>query len=433
MEISSTRSDSEAGKWTRVRGKRARSTILSVMLLATLFASITCIESVRASEEYYDDWFIASGTVTKEDAIIHVAGDLIINSSARLIFIGNVTLIMHSNVSGESRIQVNQSGEFHILNTSVVKSQQAYPLVGYKFLVYGTLNVQNESTVKWMWGNGASPEGGIQVFSGSTTTIESSTITEGETHYLYMTGNAAPVIRNSNITYAGRNSSAGGNGVFAISTSDPTIENNNISNNYNVGVSVTSTSAVEIAHNQIWGNAHGIEGTYNTQLSIHNNTIYENSGHGIRLQDSSSSSEIRDNLIYSTITGIQGNYEAGIYLVHSAPTVEYNTIQHFTSWSHYAAGLSCVGSSPTVKHNLFQHNARGLAVYKNGTQRSSPVAEYNNFTNNFAGVIYDTDSTTITSMVRYNNFTVLSGDVGIKVIGTYLNSPYIMYNDLVGQ
>ncbi|TET89789.1 MAG: right-handed parallel beta-helix repeat-containing protein [Methanomassiliicoccales archaeon] len=407
--------------------KRIVSTIIAVAVL--LASTMAFLQNVQADESY-GGWFIDS-RVVKEDVTIHLYGDLVIGSGGELIFKKNVTLIVYCTERGEYKIQVNASGGFNILNKSVVKSNSE--IYKYKFLVYGTLNVKNESTVKWTWGNGAGPEGGIQMLSGSSAMIENSTITEGGTHNVYVSGNAAPVIKNSNITYAGRNASAGGSGIFAIDTSDPTIEYNNISNNYNYGVSVTSTSSVEIAHNQIWGNHHGIEGTYNTQLNIHNNTIYENTGHGISLQDSSSSTKIRDNLIYSTTTGNQANYEAGIYLVHSSPTVEYNTVKDFTSWSHYAAGLSCVGSSPTVKHNLFQHNARGLAVYKNGTMKSSPVVEYNNFTNDYAGIIYATDSTTTSSLVRYNNFTVLSGNVGIKLIAIYANSPYIMYNDFIGQ
>ncbi|MFQ5883960.1 MAG: right-handed parallel beta-helix repeat-containing protein, partial [Thermoplasmata archaeon] len=372
-------------KAKNISRKKGKSSAFTLILAASLLASATMLfQTARAEDEWHNDWFI-DGTEYREDITIHVDGDLIIGSGGRLVFKKNVELIVYSDWAGEHKIQVNASGQFQILNNSMVKSSSPFVREGYKFFVNGTLNVQNASTVKWMWGNHLGPEGGIQIFSGSDVTIENSTITEGDTHDLYVTGDATPVIKNSNITYAGQYSL--GYGILAVDTSTPVIEYNNISNNDQYGIGVISTSSIEIAHNEIWNNTHGIEGNPNTLLHIHNNTIYENSGHGIRLDHSSSGSKVRDNVIYSSnIPSNQQTYEAGIYLVHSSPTVEYNTIKHYTSWSYFAGGITSIGSSPTVAHNLFLHNARGLAVHKNATVKSSPIVEYNNFTNNFAGI-----------------------------------------------
>jgi parallel beta-helix repeat protein len=427
----SLRSSERGKKDMRTPGKRMKCTVLSMMLLAVLLTSMTHIfPNASATEESYGDWFIGSGTVKKSNVLIHLYGDLIINTTARLIFEENVTLRVYSNYSGEHYIQVNGSGEFHVLNKSTIESNVQGQ--GYKFLVYGTLNVQNESTVKWMWGDSTGSDGGIQMYSGSDSTIENSTITQGETHNLYLTGNATAIVKNSNITYAGR--SADGYGILAIDTSAPLIENNNISNNNPYGVGVTSTSSIEISYNNIWGNANGIEAYQNTLLNIHNNTVYENSGYGIRMDGSASGTKVRDNTIYSTNTPSgQGNYVAGIYVAHATPQIEHNSIKHYTSWADGAGGVVCFGASPTISDNLFQHNARGLFVLRNGTMKSSPIVKYNSFTNNFAGIIYATDSTTTSSQVKYNNFTVLSNDVGIKLINLYAASPFIMYNNLVGQ
>ena len=435
MDVLTSKSEQVTQGRVGVSEKEKQRFRIALTLVAMLLVSCMLISpNVKAVDEYYPGgWLIKDGTVTKSDVNLHVSGDLIIDSTGSLVFEKNVTLIIYSSTPGEYKIQVNASGEFHVLNKSIVKSD--LEVNGYKFLVYGTLDVQNESTVKWMWGNGAGPEGGIQILSGGDATIEDSTITEGETHNVYVTGNAAPVIRNSNITHAGRNATAGGYGIFAIDTSAPVIENNNISNNDQYGVGITSTSSIEISHNEIWNNSNaGIEGNPNTLLNIHNNTIYQNSGDGIRLDGSHAGTKVRDNLIYSTNNPPeQDDYMRGLHVLHAIPTVEYNTFKDFTNWGSRAGGIVCIGASPLVRHNLFQHNARGMTMHQNATMKSSPIIEHNEFLNNYLGITYYDYSTTTSSEVRYNNFTVLSGALGMVLVNTFQNSPKIHHNSMVGE
>ncbi len=166
-----------------------------------------------------------------------LGGDLIINSTGRLIFEDNVTLRIDRIDPLESplKIKLNHGGSFDILDRSIIVAKQES--LSYKFFTNSWLNVTDNSSVRWMWGDisDLSKPGGIQALEGSKVNIAGSKIMEGTTHNIYVK-DSSPTIMNSNVTKADL-----GHGIFVEGMSSPIIENCLIEDNVGEGIYLDSS------------------------------------------------------------------------------------------------------------------------------------------------------------------------------------------------
>ena len=214
------------------------------------------------------------------------------------------------------------------------------------------------------------------------------------------------------------------NGIYIASSDLNSIYNNTIYSNDDNGVALISSDENTLTDNHIYGNDNGIYlllsgGSGNTILS---NEIYENTNHGIYLENSktatSGNNEVNENEIYSN----GGN---GIYLLSS----NINSIQGNTVYLNTLNGVYLnLSSSNTLWSNQIYENAKnGLFLYFSGSndikinyiafngengicivsssQGDSLPLEYNYIWNNtYSGILlFSANSNYITHNIIWNN------------------------------
>jgi parallel beta-helix repeat protein len=138
-----------------------------------------------------------------EIVLRNLGSDLVINPGGKLIFEGNVDLVIERRDSTDpvQNIIVNPGGAFDIGKGSTITG--LWQWYDYKFISNSYLNM-TECTAQWMWGDDTNLDnpGGIQYLAGSKGTVIDSEIQWGTTHNLYVK-DTSPSITDSNITWAG--------------------------------------------------------------------------------------------------------------------------------------------------------------------------------------------------------------------------------------
>jgi len=161
----------------------------------------------------------------------------------------------------------------------------------------------------------------------------------------------------------------GKTGIYCYS-SNPTIINNSIINNFYLGILCEEYSSPIISDNTISNNSYfGILCEDYSSPNISNNTITNNDG-GIYLIDGYSST-ICNNNISNNHNGIICLYYNGIRSLDSFHTINNNTI-----CNNYH-GIFCYDNSPYILNNIICENHIGIELY---TEPSS--LEYNLFWEN---------------------------------------------------
>lgn len=166
--------------------------------------------------------------------------------------------------------------------------------------------------------------------------------------------NTGVMSSNTSLTLSNNTFESNNYGINSYGSSS-LIENNVFSNN-DFGISCNDSSAV-IKMNYFYNNTNdgiNISGT-SSGLSVLNNVVYSNGGHGIEVEYSSSPDIINNTL--------HGNGKNGLYIKN--------------------------GSSPVVKNNIITGNAGyGIATFA----LSFPSVSYNDVWNNSDGDYYDHDT-----------------------------------------
>lgn len=225
---------------------------------------------------------------------------------------------------------------------------------GASFTIYGTLNAIGTSSQPITFDQGSTGWSGIQFQPGSSGTLNYCNIHHAVCG-VYI-GTSAPTIHNCQIT----NNSRGIWFAYAGSVSND-ISNNTISNNSSHGIYIDHTTPTSIHNNTISSNGgHGIYCNSGNPV-VSSNTISNNGGDGISLNNSNGT--IGNN----TISYSGGS---GIYCYnHSAPIIQYNIIKYNSNGS--SAGVKCeyyspaiLGSHPYFGHNVLHDNSYSLsAIY----------------------------------------------------------------------
>ncbi|MBM4249317.1 MAG: hypothetical protein FJ149_07785, partial [Euryarchaeota archaeon] len=346
------------------------------------------------------DWTINNPTVVGDEWYVVVTGNIQVRST---LTIYNSGILVDETSNGQYTVNVAAGGTLRLYDSWL----GSYDSYHYKFTVYGSLHV-NSSDVSDMWGDTASWVGGIQLYSGSSATIEWSYIYRGMTGGIYI-DTCSPTIRNNYIYY---------NGIDGGSTT------------YCYGIYARSdgTTSAGITYNEIFGNYYVSAGT--------------NYGTGIRSEYQARNDVISYNYIYdngfSTTTTPAG---CQIYLNYSGPSLSNNYLAN-GRYQLYAV----FSSPPSITGGYMYTNVRGTTCYHVYAVNSSITLDgiyfsYTAFTNQFYG-IYATSSSMLTvkdcdfyytvlgTQTRYNVYasTYTSVDiVDCTFMNTYGSTYYGVY------
>jgi parallel beta-helix repeat protein len=274
-------------------------------------------------------WYVDDGeTLYYGNQTIELTGDLIINSTGRLILF-NVTLEFNCSTHNEFGIEVQNGGVFNLTDTAITGLNNNT----WSFKVYGNMSMEN-ANISFMYGKKdiVSSEANVTIGRGISTK-----------------GYSRPVILKNNIS--GQVAA-----IEVLEKSEPEIRNNNLSDNIDYGIYANSVAkSIQILDNTIsnistWDT---IRFDYNWPLSdgpgavIENNTLFD-SPSGI-YYSSNGYSVIKNNHIY--------NNSIGLYIDYSTTLVYDNIIENNSE-----AGLkveSWNNPNPKIELNKIKYNNNG--------------------------------------------------------------------------
>ncbi|MEM4308454.1 MAG: NosD domain-containing protein [Thermoplasmata archaeon] len=154
-----------------------------------------------------------------------------------------------------------------------------------------------------------------------------------------------------------------------------TVHNNTISNggDFGQGVYIQSSSNNTITNNTIFDNYNGIYIAYSPNNTIENNTIYSNGQHGIYIYDADNNTIQRNNIHHNTQAGIYSNYgdsnvilfneihenNDGVKLTHST----FNIVSENNMSNNFGYGLYIYDSNNNViKYNKIHSCGEGILI-----------------------------------------------------------------------
>ncbi|MEM3611254.1 MAG: NosD domain-containing protein [Thermoplasmata archaeon] len=154
-----------------------------------------------------------------------------------------------------------------------------------------------------------------------------------------------------------------------------TVHNNTISNggDFGQGVYIQSSSNNTITNNTIFDNYNGIYIAYSPNNTIENNTIYSNGQHGIYIYDADNNTIQRNNIHHNTQAGIYSNYgdsnvilfneihenNDGVNLTHST----FNIVSENNMSNNFGYGLYIYDSNNNViKYNKIHSCGEGILI-----------------------------------------------------------------------
>ncbi|MCK4758249.1 MAG: right-handed parallel beta-helix repeat-containing protein [Thermoplasmata archaeon] len=310
-------------------------------------------------------------------------GDLIIEPGGTLVFEENQygcraeLIINGEGPAGEAGywgIDIQKGGAkegiFEIHDESIVRATAGLKSNTYQFNVHGSLTIDSRSVVKWIYGDDsiAANPGGIHLYPDSTCTIsDGAKVSHGWTHNIFVEGNAALTISDSDVEGAGDGGTLG-HGIYVTNGASPIIENNNFTSNEDGGIYIDTPMDEKIFNNSFVGNYEGIycEGT---SPNIENNTFLGND-YGIVLDlwaPGGSTPLIQNNTISD------GHRQAILGYWSSNPIILNNTIER----NGYGIDLTGSTSDTLVKNNTIRYNTFGIWTYQ-----GSPVIVENTVTFN---------------------------------------------------
>ncbi|MGQ9582718.1 MAG: right-handed parallel beta-helix repeat-containing protein [Thermoplasmatota archaeon] len=251
------------------------------------------------------DWTISNPTILADESQT-VNGNLSIKSGGSLTMY-NAGVRMNPPSDGGYTISVASGGALKVYDSVITTTSGARH---YKFTVYGSLHI-NYSYISEMWGDTSSWVGGIQLYSGSSATIENSQIYYGKTGGIYI-NKCSPTIRYNRIYLNGLSgTSSYCYGIYAYSD---------------------GTTSASIYSNDVF---------YNYYQS--GNYFY---GYGIRSEYQGKNDAINNNYIYDN--GFDyGFYTYGyqIYLYYSTPTLKNNYLENgqYQLYVYYSGPVTVSG------------------------------------------------------------------------------------------
>ncbi|MEM3042130.1 MAG: hypothetical protein QXD84_01110 [Thermoplasmata archaeon] len=292
------------------------------------------------------DWVISNPTIIAEE-IQTINGNINIKSGGSLTMF-NAGIRMNPSSDGGYTINVASGGTLKVYDSTITSIHSARH---YKFTVSGTLHI-NRSSISRMWGDTSSWVGGIQLYSGSSATIENSEIYYGKTGGIYI-NTCSPTIRYNDIYY---------NGLSGSST-------------YCYGIYVYSdrTTSAKIYNNEIFYNYYQ-SGSY----------FY---GYGIRSEYQGSGDAINDNYIYDN--GFSYDYYSygyQIYLHYSNPTLKDNYLENgrYQLYAYYSGPVTISGG----KMYSYVYGLTSYHIYASNSELRIENVEFafNNFQASFYGI-----------------------------------------------
>ena len=202
----------------------------------------------------------------------------------------------------------------------------------------------------------------------------------------YYSGNGS-VIKNNTISYNYR-------GFYSAAISNITVENNSVFNNFEYGLDPhTGSSDLKIYNNTVYGNGdHGIIcSEHCDHIIVENNTVYNNKGHGIDLDLFVRNSIVQNNIVYhNKYSGV------GVW------TSRNNLIDNNKIYNNSFGIIVTQGSyGNLLKENLINSSrSYGVYLYANSSQNKF---ERNTILNSNSNQIYIQDNNTRDNMFINNN------------------------------
>ncbi len=219
---------------------------------------------------------------------------------------------------------------------------------------------------------------GIWLLSGSGAVIEHNDIFGNADDNLFISGGHTAIVRKNRI-HGGRSDGIEINFEDEPAEEQCTIEDNDIFDNANHGVSIVSRGLATVRNNRIHKNKEtGIWFYDQSGGTIENNDIYSNMLSGIEIS-SGSNPAVQKNRVHR-------NGQAGVHLhTQATGTIEDNDI---FSNSPYGGVLIKSGSTPVLKRNRIHDNGpAGVLVYKQG---EGTIEDNDIFANDRQGIVIHT-------------------------------------------
>jgi parallel beta-helix repeat protein len=350
-------------------------------------------------------WYVDDGeTLYYGNQTIELTGDLIINSTGRLILF-NVTLEFNCSTHNEFGIDVQNGGVFNLTDTAITGLNSTT----WSFKVYGNMSMEN-ANISYMYGKKdiVSSEilGGLEIYSENVTVNNSYFHDNMNGISIILNSNESVLITNNTMESAlpdvanvtiGRGISTKGYsrpviltnnisgqvaGIDILERSEPEIRNNNLSGNIDYGIYANSVGKSILIMNNTIGNISSwdtIRFDYNWPLSdgpgavIENNTLFDSPA-GI-YYSSNGYSVIKNNHIYNNSIGlyidysttliydniIENNSEAGLKVEswnNPNPKIELNKIKYNNNGQKSSGGYGILvdSSAGRITRNIIEHN-----------------------------------------------------------------------------